>query len=253
MGSLVGFPKSGKMSKRDALEVMNDGYSIFLKDFQFLGYLPEAVANWIALIGWSYDDHTEIFSMKDLVEKFSIKNLNPSPAAINFTKLDHFNGVHIRNLTTEDLAARVAPYLRAEGYQVDSMTLLKVIPLIRERLVTLDDSISMAGFFFREQVSPKPEDLVGKDLSAQQTTEILVQAREIIEGNHEFSAEWLEQRFRDYVDQSDYSIKQVFGILRVAITGQRVSPPLFESMEIVGKEKVMRRLELAARLLESGG
>ncbi len=81
----------GKMSKREAADLTNDGYSIFIKDLEKLGYLPEAVINWVALMGWSYDDHTEFFSMPDLVEKFSLEKLNPSPAAINFSKLDHFN------------------------------------------------------------------------------------------------------------------------------------------------------------------
>ncbi len=89
----------GKMSKREAADLIKDGHSIFVKDFDSLGYLPEAVVNWITLMGWSFDDHTEFFSLQDLVEKFSLTRLNPSPAAINFTKLDHFNGLHIRNLT----------------------------------------------------------------------------------------------------------------------------------------------------------
>ena len=86
------------MSKRDTAEAMKDGHSIFITDLRQLGYLPEAVVNWIALMGWSYDDHTEFFTMDDLIEKFSLDKLNPSPAAINFTKLDHFNGLHIRSL-----------------------------------------------------------------------------------------------------------------------------------------------------------
>jgi glutamyl-tRNA synthetase len=88
----------GKMSKRDADEMMESGKSIFLGDMQELGYLPEAVVNWAVLMGWSYDDHTEFFTMEDLIDKFNIQKLNPSPAAINFSKLDHFNGLHIRNL-----------------------------------------------------------------------------------------------------------------------------------------------------------
>ncbi|RPI22062.1 MAG: glutamate--tRNA ligase, partial [Chloroflexota bacterium] len=97
----------GKMSKRDAANLKMDGHSIFIGELQELGYLPEAVANWVALMGWSYDDHTEFFTMSDLVEKFSLNGLNPSPAAINFTKLDHFNGLHIRSLPAEELAHRL--------------------------------------------------------------------------------------------------------------------------------------------------
>jgi len=88
----------GKMSKRESSSLMKDGYSIFLNELKSLGYLPEAVVNWIALMGWSYDDHTEFFTLDDLVAKFSLDRCNPAPAAINFSKLDHFNGLHIRSL-----------------------------------------------------------------------------------------------------------------------------------------------------------
>ncbi len=88
----------GKMSKRDAAELIKDGHSIFIKELEQLGYLPEAVVNWIALMGWSFDDHTEFFSKDELIDKFSLERLNPSPAAINFQKFDYFNANHIRML-----------------------------------------------------------------------------------------------------------------------------------------------------------
>ena len=120
----------GKMSKREAANLVKDGYSIFIKDLQDLGYMPEAVVNWVSLMGWSYDDHTEFFTMDDLVEKFSLEKLNPSPAAINFTKLDHFNGLHIRSLSAEQLAALMKPYFIKAGYLTDDDTLKKIAPLI---------------------------------------------------------------------------------------------------------------------------
>ena len=129
-----------------------------------MGYLPEAVINWIALMGWSYDDHTEFFSMDDLIEKFSLEKLNPSPAAINFTKLDHFNGLHIRNLTTEELAKRLIPFFVAKGYAADQEKLEKIAPIIQERIMTLDDAIDMAGFFFEEDVFPTIENLIPKNM-----------------------------------------------------------------------------------------
>ena len=130
----------GKMSKREKADLMKDGYSIFIKDLQELGYLPEAVNNWIALMGWSFDDHTEFFSLPDLVDKFSLRKLNPSPAAINFTKLDHFNGLHIRSLKAEDLAARIKPFFISKGLNPDDATLLKIAPIIQEHIATLDKS-----------------------------------------------------------------------------------------------------------------
>ncbi len=141
----------GKMSKREDAEAINEGHSIFVKDFKDLGYTPEGVINWIALMGWSYDDKTEFFSMDDLIEKFSLEKLNPSPAAINFSKLDYFNGLHIRNLTDSDLAARLLPFFEKAGITANVTMLEKIAPILRERLPTLDEAIPMAGFFFRDK------------------------------------------------------------------------------------------------------
>ena len=152
----------GKMSKREAGELMKDGYSIFVKDLEELGYLPEAVVNWIALMGWSYDDHTEFFTMEDLIEKFSFEKINPSPAAINFTKLDHFNGLHIRNLSVPDLAKRIKPFFVKAGYHPDDELLIKITPLLQERLKTLDEAVEKAEFFFKDDVVPVAEELIGK-------------------------------------------------------------------------------------------
>jgi glutamyl-tRNA synthetase len=239
----------GKMSKREAADVIKDGYSIFIKDLQGLGYLPEAVVNWIALMGWAYDDHTEIFQMKDLIEKFSLDHLNPSPASINFTKLDYFNGIFIRKLSEEDLAKHVKPFFIQAGYLPDDRKLLKIAPTIRERMVTLDDSVDMAGFFFKEKVEPNPEELIAKGLSKEESRKIAVSSLEILKKLKDFSVSITEPPMREFVEKSGLTAGQVFGILRVAITGQKISPPLFESMEIVGKEVCIQRLEEAIRLL----
>jgi glutamyl-tRNA synthetase len=185
-----------------------------------------------------------------MVERFSIDNLTPSPAAVNFQKLDHFNGTHIRLLTTKDLSARIKPYFVAAGLEVPNETLLKVTPLIRERLVTLDDCLTFASFFFHEDVQPNPEDLIAKGLDAKQSAEIARKTYEILSGLTEITHAVAEPPMRAYVEGSGLNAGQVFGILRVAVTGQRVSPPLFESMEIIGREKVMERLKKAVEMLE---
>ena len=107
-----------------------------------------------------------------MVERFDVDKLTPSPAGINFAKLDHFNGTHIRLLPPEELAARIKPFYLQAGYQVDDSTLMAIIPLIQERLVTLDDCLAFGGFFFKETVEPNPEDLVAKGLDAKQSAEI---------------------------------------------------------------------------------
>ena len=239
----------GKMSKRDSAAAMKDGHSIFVDDLDGLGYTPEGVLNWIALMGWGVAED-DVMTLSQMIERFSIDNLTPSPAAINFQKLDHFNGTHIRLLTTEDLAARIKPYLTGAGLEVDNETLLKVTPLIRERLVTLDDSLTFASFFFKESVEPEPQDLVAKGLDAGQSAAIARNSLEILSSLPDVSHSVAEPPMREYVERSGFSAGQVFGILRVAVTGQKVSPPLFESMEIIGREKVLQRLNNAIGLLE---
>ncbi len=239
----------GKMSKREAAAAMKDGYSIFIKDMQELGFTPEGVMNWCALMGWGVAEN-DVMTVRQMIDRFSVDSLTPSPAAINFQKLDHFNATHIRLFTTEDLAARLKPYFTREGLNVNDDVLLKIIPLIRERLVTLDDCISFGAFFFKDDVNPNPEELIAKGLDAKQSAEIARKAYQILAAQPDISHERCEPPFRAYVEESGLNINQVFGILRVATTGQKVSPPLFESMEIVGREKCLQRITNAIEILE---
>ncbi len=239
----------GKMSKRDNADVMKDGRTVFVDDMKDLGYTPEGVLNWIALMGWGVAED-DVMSLDQMIQRFSIDTLTPSPAAINFQKLDHFNGTHIRLLTTEDLSARIKPYFVAAGLDVQNDALVKITPLIRERLVTLDDCLAFASFFFKEEVLPNPDELIAKGLDAKQSAEIAKKCLEILSAMPDVSHQTAEPPMRAYVESAGLNANQVFGILRVAVTGQKVSPPLFESMEIIGREKVLSRLQNAIGILE---
>jgi len=240
----------GKLSKRDATLAMKDGHSVYIKDMDELGYTPEGILNWIALMGWGVAED-DVMTLDQMVERFSIDSLTPSPAAINFQKLDHFNGTHIRLLTTEDLSARIKHYFTEAGLSVQDETLLKVTPLIRERLVTLDDCLAFASFFFKDEVEIVTEDLIPKGLDAKQSAEIARKAIVVFSDLPELTHATGEPPMRAYVEESGYKAGQVFGLLRTAVTGQKVSPPLFESMEVVGKEKVLERLQKSVEILES--
>jgi glutamyl-tRNA synthetase len=239
----------GKMSKREAAAAMKDGYSIFIKDMQELGFTPEGVMNWSALMGWGVAED-DVMTISQMVDRFTIDSLTPSPAAINFQKLDHFNATHIRLFTTEDLAARLKPYFTRQNLNVNDEVLLKIIPLIRERLTTLDDCLSFGAFFFMDEVTPAAEDLIAKGLDAKQSAEIARQTYEILSSLPSVDHATAEPPMRAYVEQSGLNVNQVFGVLRVATTGQKVSPPLFESMEIIGREKCLQRIKNAIEILE---
>jgi len=241
----------GKMSKRESEQLIQDGHSIFIKDLASQGYIPEAVVNWVSLMGWSYDDRTEYFTMPDLIQKFSLQRLNPSPSAINFTKLDHFNGLHIRNLAIEDLAERVKPFLTKASYSVRDEKLLQIAPIIQERLVSLEDAVPFAGFFFKADVHPKPEELIGKGMTPKESAEAARRAYQRLQLLDPINHNTAEEPLRQLAEELELKAGQLFGILRVAVTGQTVSPPLFESMEIIGKEKVMERIQQATITLEN--
>jgi glutamyl-tRNA synthetase len=241
----------GKMSKREEAQLSLENYSIFIKDLKSLGYLPEGVVNWITLMGWSYDDHTEFFTLQDLVEKFSLERLNPAPAAINFTKFDHFNGLHIRSLDPRDLAARLKPFFEKGGYKVDDEKLLQIAPIIQERIVTLDDALDMAGFFFKDDVAAEPQELIGKKMTAAESAAAARRVYQVLVNLPAIDHQNVEEPLRALAEELGLSAGQLFGILRAAITGQSVSPPLFESMAIIGRSKVLERLERAIAKLDS--
>ena len=188
-------------------------------------------------MGWSFNDREEFFSLEDLIQKFNLERLNPSPAAINFSKLDHFNGLHIRALQAADLAARVKPFYENAGLSVNDAILARMIPLIRERLITLDDAVEISGFFFLENIHPDPKDLLGKKLTKEDSIFIIKRIIPILHGITQFEKNTLEYHMRSFVEENELDLGSVFGLIRVAVTGQPVSPPLFESMEIIGKGK----------------
>jgi len=239
----------GKLSKRHAIDPKSGVKSVYTLDLKEMGYLPEAVNNWCTLMGWSYDDHTEIFPMPDLIEKFSLEKLSPSPAAVNFSKLDYFDGIYIRELPTEQLQERIQPFFERAGYEVDPTKLQAITPLIQERIRTLDEAVEMAGFFFQDEIELEPELLIGKNMTAAESASAAQRALEVIQSAPSLETEAIESGLRDLADELGLKAGQLFGILRIAVTGQRVSPPLIESMEVIGKPKVIERIQYSVEML----
>ena len=240
----------GKMSKRDTELAREQGFPIFMKDMEELGYIPEAVINWIALMGWSYDDKTEYFTLKDLVEKFSVDKLNPSPAAINFSKLDHFNGLHIRELELEDFASRIKPWFTKAGLTVQDEILVPVAAALQNRTKKLTEVVDMGGFFFKDEVEFALERVVNAKFSAAQAAEAASGVLELFQGLDEITQESAETPLRELADQLGLKAGQIFGLLREALTGQKASPPIFDIIAILGRELVVERLEKAREALE---
>jgi glutamyl-tRNA synthetase len=239
----------GKMSKRAARA---SAESIFVHEFQQEGYLPEALRNFLALLGWAPGEGIEqdFFTLDELIQLFSLEHINPAPAAFSYNKLDWMNGGYIRALPVEELVKRITPFLLDAGLKADTDRLLKIAPDIQERLVTLKDAVEMTDFLFVESISPDPEQLVGKGVAKETTLRVLKQAETILSTFEPFEAEPLEHAFREAAEAAGMKPGVFFTPIRVAVTGKTVSPPLFASIAALGREKTIERLKKVEPLLE---
>jgi glutamyl-tRNA synthetase len=233
----------GKMSKRKTVGPGGREYLVLVRDFRAAGYLPEALTNFFARVGWSYDDRTELFTRQELIQKFSLEGLNASPARFDYEKLDWMTGVYIREAETKDLAARLLPFYLDAGLDADLETVEQIAPLIQPRIKKLADAIPLSEFFFRDEIEIDPPLLIGKKMDAASSLDALQKAREVIVNLDPFAPEALEQPLRDLADSLGVKAGSLFGILRGAVTGQKVSPPLFESMAILGQERTVRQID----------
>jgi glutamyl-tRNA synthetase len=222
-----------KLSKRHG--------AVTVDDFRAQGYLPEALVNFLALLGWSYDDRTTIMSREELVERFTLERVGASPAAFDYEKLDWMNGVYLRALPEEEYADRLVAYLRERGIDWDEQLVRKAAPLVQDKIATLGEFPEFAGFLFRE-VEPDPALLDGGG-------EMLERAGEILSGVEPFAAEPIEAALRGLADRLELKPRQAFQPIRVAVTGSKVSPGLFESLELLGRDESLARIETARRML----
>ena len=239
----------GKMSKRKA----SSADSVFVTEFRDEGYLPEALRNFLALVGWAPGSgiEQEIFTLDELINLFSLEHVNPAPAAFSYDKLDWMNGMYIRALPAAELAQRIYPFLIKAGIEVDIDRMIKITPDIQERLATLSDAVEATDFLFAETVSPDPAQLIGKGMTKESTLAVLKQAEQIISAFEPFVAEPLEHAFREAAEAAGMKPGPFFTPIRVAVTGKTVSPPLFGSIVALGREKTIERLRNAQQLLSS--
>lgn len=239
-------PDKSKLSKRHG--------ATSVLEYRDEGYLPEALQNFMVLLGWSLDDKTEIMSTDFLVENFELERVSKPAAIFDREKLVWMNGTYIRQLSTEDLARRVMFFLERELPQellpVDWDYLLRIVPLVRERLKLLTDAPEMLAYFFQKDLEYDPARLVQRGMDRESTLSALGRAESELKHLDSLEPEALEGRFRAVGEELELSPRQFFGALRVACTGRTATPPLFETMEVLGQERVLQRLKAASALLE---
>ena len=220
-------PDGKKLSKRHG--------ATSVEEFREEGYIPEALVNFLALLGWSYDDKTTVMSRDQLVERFTLERVGASPAVFDFQKLDWLNGVYLRELSEDEYASRLAGYLGEQGYDWDEELVRRAAPLVQEKIARLGEFPEFAGFLFRN-VEPNPALLDGA---------VLEHAEQTLAELEPFTAGSIEQSLRGLAERLDMKPRDAFQPIRVAVTGSKVSPGLFESIELLGRERTLERIRSA--------
>jgi len=230
--------------------------STSIRQFREQGYLPEAMINFLALLGWSLDDKTEIISREDLIKHFSLERVSKTAAIFNYEKLQWMNGVYIRGLSVDDLTEKIFPFI--EKYlppevkrPIDYQYIRQIAPLIRERISTLKDAATYADFFFLDDLVYDVAMFTDKKMTAETALTALKSAEEKLSPLESFSPDLLETTLRNLAEELGIKAGQLFNPLRVATTARDAAPPLFETMAVLGKERCLKRIRAA--LVKLGG
>lgn len=251
---LILAPGGGKLSKRHG--------STAMEEFRAQGYLPEALMNYLALLGWSFDGVTEIFSKEDLLEKWTLARVSPSPATFDYNKLNWFNQQYINHiLSLDDLTGRVVPFLvdaglvSAEAANPESAEFARVreaTALLKDRLVLLSEAPELMSYFLKDALDPfEAALLVPKKTEPAQVRDALAATLDLLAQTSVKDESVLEERLRALADEKGLKAGQLFMPIRVAVTGRTQSPGLFETLRVIGDDRVRERIGTAIARLDT--
>jgi len=241
-------PDRAKLSKRHGATTITE--------YQKQGYLPDAMINFLVLLGWSLDDRTELFSQEELIKHFSLERVGKTAAIFNKGKLEWMNGVYLRKLGLGEFVQQATPFLERDLPEsvkrpVDSNYLSQVLSLIQERAKTLADVPQIACFFFLDELQYDTGLLLSRELDAKLAANAITIALQKLEGVITWDATTLEDILRPLAAELNLGTRKFFGLLRVAVTGCTAAPPLFQTMAVLGKEKCLKRFDTALQRLFS--
>src|SRR6478752_4807694 len=233
-----------KLSKRDP--------QAHLFMYRDQGFLPEGLLNYLALLGWAIAADRDIFSLDEMVAAFDIKDVNPNPARFDSKKADAINSAQMRLLSVDEITDRVLPFLREAGVvsdplsDADAQLLEQAMPLVAERINKLTEAVEMLDFLFVEEAAFTVDPADAEKLLNDDGRAVVRRALDKLEGLTEWSTAAIQDALQaELVEAMGLKPRNAFGPVRVAVTGRRISPPLFESMELLGRERSLRRLQSA--------
>ncbi|HET6626611.1 MAG TPA: glutamate--tRNA ligase, partial [Nocardioidaceae bacterium] len=216
------------------------------------GFLPEGILNYLALLGWGIAEDRDVFTMEEMAEAFDIRRVNPNPARFDMKKCEAINAAHMRALSVDDLTDRMVPYLQRAGVLADTVTtyqralLTRAAPLVHERMTTLGESVDMLGFLFLDDASFERDPVDVEKLLNAEGRAVVKAAHDALADLDSWDTPAIDARLRRaLVEQLGLKPRNAFGPVRVAVTGRRISPPLFESLELLGRERSLARLSSA--------
>jgi glutamyl-tRNA synthetase len=221
------------------------------------GFVPDALVNFMVLLGWSLDGETEVMTVDTIRDNFALERVGKPAAIFDLDKLQWMNGVYIRQMSIDDLADQILPFLEKEYPRdmlpLDRAYLLRIMPLLQERLKTLADAPDMLEYFFTEELEYDGGSVVQRGMDAAGAVAALRRAADDLSAVDisEFHHEHLEALLREAGKELELSGRQFFGALRTAITGRTATPPLFEMMEVMGQGRVIKRLAAAVEKLSA--
>jgi len=244
-------PDGAKLSKR------RHGAVVSVTTYRDAGFLPEAFVNFLCLLGWSPKNDREFLTLEELTSAFTLEGVNRSNAVINFTEEEPFdpkavwlNAEHIRALSVDELSARLFPVLQQAGLNPTPEKLVRVVPLIRERIRFLNEAASAADFFFLPQLAPyDPAELIPAKGDAEQARKALSEAQQLLPSTA-FDHDSLEAALRGAAARLGLKAGPMFQPVRVAVCGRRNAPPLFETMAVLGREVCLERIGQAITMLD---
>ena len=243
--SMILGPDKKKLSKRHGAQSV--------MEYQKMGYLPQAVVNYLVRLGWAYGDQEE-FTLEELIEKFSLEAVGKSPAAINPGKLDWLNGQHMKRMKLEELAGAVLPFLRAKGYLTGEATdretelLRKAVRSLRERAKTLVEMADLMEFYFRHEIAY--EEKASEKFLGSESVPVFEEILQALSTVGDLDKETCHRLIQGLAESRGEPLVKIAQPLRVALTGKTVSPPMDEVMETLGKEEVARRIQRAVEYIQ---
>lgn len=243
----------GKMSKRELQDAKGNVIPVLVHRYAELGFLPEAMMNFLTNIGWTFGDNIEVFTTEEAIQRFDGTRINEANSAYPADKLRWYNGIYLREKTTvNELMGLLRPVMKKANIPIDEEKLRIITPAIQTRIETLNEFVDIAGYIFMDEFKPAgAEEHIQKKMDAESTRRALQVAYDTLQDMDFNDPVGMEDPMRQLAKDNSFKVGQLFSTLRVSTSAQRVAPPLFDSFAALGKDETLRRIQLSIEIMDA--